>query len=644
MKNLSLSFKLISGGIALALIPLIAIGLFSVMKTGSALEKNAQTSAETTAKDLALIVQENLTQEAKISSTLAADARFQSIAQKVAADGSEKHQDEITALYNDLKGQYAALGSQYQGIFLSDINGVIYTGVLEGGKEYKSNIASRDYFQKTKTEKRTVIGDMVRAKSTGKLVVVICSPLLSPDNEFLGTFGLVLKADYLSSMVASHKFGQTGYAYMVNSEGTVLAHPNPEYLLELNMKTIKGMEDIAGKMLDGDEGVEPYIFKGTPKIAGFAPVKLTGWSVGVTQDRNEFLGAAHTIRNVILIAGGVFIALVLIGLFVWVRSISRPFRSIALSLESGAQQVASASGELSGASQSMAEGASEQAAALEETSSSMEELASMTRHNADNANQARVLMETTTEIVKQSDQSMQQMNSAMQDISASGQEIGKIIKTIDEIAFQTNLLALNAAVEAARAGEAGSGFAVVADEVRNLAMRAAEAAGNTAGLIEGTIAKIGQGTEIVNQVDQAFRQLTESSSKVGELINEIAAASQEQADGISQVNQAVTQMDQVVQKNAAGAEESAASSEQMSGQAEMLYGMAEDLLFLVEGGNSGNGNGNGNGTHQRQPVKSGRVNGQGKTKAIPANTLAKGKKKAELIIPLETASGDFEDF
>jgi methyl-accepting chemotaxis protein len=641
MKKLSLALKLISGGIALALVPLVAIGLFSVIKTSNALELSAYADAAGTAGELAMVVQENLSQEAKLSATLAADARFQSIAQKVAADGTEKHQDEITALYNDLKGQYAALGSQYQGIFLADAKGLLYTGVLEGGKEYKgSNIESRDYFQKAKAEQRTVISDMVRSKSTGSLIVVLCSPIQSSDKNFLGVFGLVIKADYLSNMVSGHKFGQTGYAFMVNGQGTVLAHPKTEYLLELNLKTVKGMEEIAQKMLNGEEGVAAYVFKGTPKIAGFAPVKLTGWSVSVTQDQDEFLSAAHSIRNTILIAGGAFIALVLVGLFFWVRSISRPFRGIALSLESGAQQVASASGELSGASQSMAEGASEQAAALEETSSSMEELASMTRQNADNANQARALMETTTEIVSHSDQSMQQMNAAMQEISTSGQEIGKIIKTIDEIAFQTNLLALNAAVEAARAGEAGSGFAVVADEVRNLAMRAAEAAKNTGGLIESTINKIGQGTEIVNQVDKAFRQLAESSGKVGELINEIAAASQEQADGISQVNQAVTQMDQVVQKNAASAEESAASSEQLSGQAELLYGMAEQLLTQVEGGKAHSEDTQ----TARRLTHSGQGNGHAKQAGIKPIAWAKTNKNAEQIIPLESASGDFEDF
>ena len=641
MKNRSLALKLISGGVALALIPLVAIGLFSVIETSDALETTANQNAAGTAAQIAKVVNENLSQETKIASTMAADMRFIRLAEKVAADGTEKHQAEITALYEDLKGQYNALGSDlYQGIFLSDDKGVIYTGVLEGGKEYKSNIGARDYFQKTISEKRTVIGDMVIAKSTGKPVVVICSPLLTPSGQAVGVFGLTIKADYLSNMVAEQKFGDSGYAYMTNKEGMVLAHPKSEYVLQLNMKTVPGMEEISQKMLAGQSGVDSYIFKGVPKIAGFAPVPIAGWAVGVTQDRAEFLGAAHSIRNVILIAGGIFITLVLVGLFFWVRSISRPFRGVALSLESGAQQVASASGQLSSASQSMAEGASEQAASLEETSSSMEELSSMTRHNADNANQARALMETTSEIVRQSDQSMRQMSAAMREIATSGQEIGKIIKTIDEIAFQTNLLALNAAVEAARAGEAGSGFAVVADEVRNLAMRAAEAAKNTAGLIEGTIVKIGQGTDIANQVDQAFRQLAESSSKVGELINEIAAASQEQADGIVQVNQAITQMDQVVQKNAANAEESAASSEELSGQAEQLYTMAEELLELVEGDKAARAETR----PQAKPAYTRRTNGHAKQAAPRQVAWARTSRDNDQIIPLETADSDFEDF
>ncbi len=283
------------------------------------------------------------------------------------------------------------------------------------------------------------------------------------------------------------------------------------------------------------------------------------------------------------LVAGIGLALGLILAFGITRSITRPIARIIEGLSEGADQVASAAGQVSAASQQLAEGASEQAAGVEETSSSLEEMASMTRQNADNARQANSLMDETKSTVDRAGRSMAEMNRAMGDISRSGQEIGKIIKTIDEIAFQTNLLALNAAVEAARAGEAGAGFAVVADEVRNLAMRAAEAAKNTAGLIEGTITKIQQGTTLVREAGDSFTAVAQNAGKVGELIGEISAASSEQAQGIDQVNQAVAQMDSVTQRNAANAEESASASEELNAQADSMREMVNDLAALVGG-------------------------------------------------------------
>ncbi len=302
----------------------------------------------------------------------------------------------------------------------------------------------------------------------------------------------------------------------------------------------------------------------------------------------EMVSSVRFLRTSIGTAG--LFAVVAGGLIAWflIRSITKPINRIIAGLNDGAEQVASASGQVSASSHSLAEGSSEQAASIEETSSSLEEMSSMTKQNAENSGQADNLMKEANQIVGQANTSMVELTGSMEEISKASEETSRIIKTIDEIAFQTNLLALNAAVEAARAGEAGAGFAVVADEVRNLAMRAADAAKNTAELIEGTVKKVTDGSELVNRTNEAFIQVADSASKVGELVGEIAAASNEQAQGIEQVNTAVTEMDSVTQQNAATAEESASASEELNAQAEQLKCIVNELANLV-GGSRNNG-------------------------------------------------------
>jgi methyl-accepting chemotaxis protein len=294
----------------------------------------------------------------------------------------------------------------------------------------------------------------------------------------------------------------------------------------------------------------------------------------------DALSSASTIMIIGLILAIVIGAVVA---FFITRSITGPVNRIISGLNEGAEQVASASGQVSSSSQSMAEGASQQAASIEETSSSMEEMSSMTKKNAENAGHADGLMKDANKVVNQANDSMDQLTKSMEDISKASEETSKIIKTIDEIAFQTNLLALNAAVEAARAGEAGAGFAVVADEVRNLAMRAADAAKDTASLIEGTVKKVNDGSELVSTTNEAFTRVAESSAKVGDIVSEISQASKEQSNGIDQVNLAISEMDKVVQQNAANAEESASASEEMSAQAEQLKDYVTELVMLVTG-------------------------------------------------------------
>lgn len=287
------------------------------------------------------------------------------------------------------------------------------------------------------------------------------------------------------------------------------------------------------------------------------------------------------------LAGTLSLAGVLIGIvlaFIITRGITRPVRRIVDGLTVGGQQTASAAGQVSSASQSLAQGASEQAAAIEETTSSIEEMASMIKMNASNAKEAKSLASAARRSADKGTEAMARMSGAIEAIKNSADRTAKIVKTIDEIAFQTNLLALNAAVEAARAGEAGKGFAVVAEEVRNLAQRSAEAARNTAGMIEGSVRSADNGVTISREVAEALNEIGEGSRKVNDLVEEIAAASSEQSQGAEQISTAIGQMDQVTQSNAANAEESAAAAEELSAQAEELNQMVLGLQAVIAGG------------------------------------------------------------
>ena len=239
-------------------------------------------------------------------------------------------------------------------------------------------------------------------------------------------------------------------------------------------------------------------------------------------------------------------------------------------VKAGAAQIDAGGSQIASASQTLAQGASEQASSLQQISASIEQMSGQTQQSAENARQANTLSQDSKKSAERGQQEMAEMNKAVAEIKQSSTEISKIIKVIDEIAFQTNLLALNAAVEAARAGEAGKGFAVVAEEVRNLAQRSAEAAKNTATMIEESVKRSENGVQIAGRVGQALEEITTATNKVNTLLSEIASAAGEQATGIGQVNQGVSQLDQVTQQNAGNSEEMASSAEELSSQVASL--------------------------------------------------------------------------
>jgi methyl-accepting chemotaxis protein len=628
-KKRSLAFKLIAGGILIALIPVAAIGAYALWKSTGSLTALSRERAVVTARNLAAMVDLVLSEEVKLLSEQAARTGLRQAAARVRDVGVDAASDEIAFLNRELSASQKALGQDYELLILVGLEGKVFADGA-GGAQKGVDIANRPYFQKAKGGE-TAISEPVVSRASGSLVLPIAVPVKDEQGKTAGVLASVLRIGFLTDKILDVKIGKTGYPFIVNAAGLTIAHPNKDHILKTDISQIPEMTALYKALGTVKVGVEAYRYKGADKIAGFAPVSLTGWSLAVTQDEAEFLESAHDIRKAVALGGGLFLAATVLSVFFFARSLSRPIGRVVDLVHTGSEEVAAASSQVSSSSQSLAAGASEQAASIQETSASLEEISSMTKQNAAHAAQANGLVSEANEIIERANRSMAQLIEAMREISSSSLETQKIVKTIDEIAFQTNLLALNAAVEAARAGEAGAGFAVVADEVRNLAIRAAEAARNTSSLIEGSVKRIQDGTGLVDTTHTAFAEVAQSARKIADLVAEINAASNEQAQGIDQINKAVSEMDKVVQQNAATAEESASASEELNAQAEQMKAAIAELVAIV-GGNTSLGKERSSEKRKEETAPSEKASSA--IQRIASKAKPKAAQKAEELIPM----------
>ncbi len=302
-------------------------------------------------------------------------------------------------------------------------------------------------------------------------------------------------------------------------------------------------------------------------------------SVTVTSSANRAWGFTLGVTLIAFASGSVLT-------WFMVRGINRMLREAVVKLSGGAERIATAAIQVSASSQTLAQGSSQQAASIEETSASASEVNSMALKATENSRSTAAIVSESQQKISQTNQSLEQMLQAMDGITSSSGKISKIIKVIDEIAFQTNILALNAAVEAARAGEAGAGFAVVAEEVRNLAQRSAQAASDTAELIDDSIAKANNGRSRVDEVATAIRGITAESARMKTLIDEINQSSQEQARGIGHISTSILHMEQVTQGTAASAQQSASAAEELSALSESMRHVVQDINTMVGGGST----------------------------------------------------------
>lgn len=306
-----------------------------------------------------------------------------------------------------------------------------------------------------------------------------------------------------------------------------------------------------------------------------------------TRDYKAELDAVTTSNNRQMMLGFVLFLMAasfaVVSVFILEKQVSSPLRDLVDRLSAGALQIAASATQVSSSSQSVSQDSSHQAASLEETSAASEEIKAMAQSNTDNCRSAASLMSMSQDKFTHTNRSLSDLVLAMEEIKSSSGKISRIIKVIDEIAFQTNILALNAAVEAARAGEAGNGFAVVADEVRTLAQRSAQAARDTAELIGDSIVKSNSGKTKVDEVSTAIQAVTDESSRVKTLVDQINLGSVEQTHGISNIARAISQMEQLTQTSAASAQESANAAGELTDQSESLEDIVRILSSVVNG-------------------------------------------------------------
>lgn len=436
------------------------------------------------------------------------------------------------------------------------------------------------------------------------------APVHDTDGKVIGYWSNRAKFSIVENIVKDsfYKLTEIGFdrsdITVLDSEGRIIVDYDPEAngtedivrdldRVLMNLNLVSAGVEAAKEAVAGNDGACNAIHarKGIRQAVGYAHLKGAlgfpgmNWSVLVrtpASDLARVSGTTATRWMIIISCGATAVLIVLVGMYAgwW---FARPIRFAADRLHASVEQITGAATQVAASSQGLAEGASEQASSVEETSASIEELASMTDQNRENAEQANQMSAAASEAAQAGKQAMERMATAIAEIKSSSDQTAQIVKTIDEIAFQTNLLALNAAVEAARAGEAGKGFAVVAEEVRTLAQRSADAAKSTARLIDQSQKNADNGVAVAGHVSQALDKISEHVQKLTLVADEVATASKEQSQGLSQVNQAISQIEQVTQSNSATSEEAAAASEQLSSQARELEELVDTLRVIVDG-------------------------------------------------------------